>query len=303
MASERKHPPRWLVDGGLVLITLIWGATFVMVKRALTDVSTLLFLTIRFAAAALLLAFIFRKDFRSPNLTLSIRGGMLAGLCLFSGYIFQTAGLRYTSASKAAFITGFSAPMVAVLSSLVYRKAPRLAEAVGVVAAFVGMSLMTIAPGTLRIGWGDLLVLGGAVAYAFQILVIGRFASQANIGVLIATEIVTGAVMGGATFWWTEPVRIRWTLPLIVALAITSLLATALAFSVQTWAQRWTSPTRTALIFAMEPVFAWITSYLLVGEVLSGRAAVGAVLILTGILIVELKPFGRVASIQISKNV
>ncbi len=98
--------------------------------------------------------------------------------------------------------------------------------------------------------------------------------------------------MGAATFWWAEPVRIQWSLPLIGALVVTSLFATALAFSIQTWAQRWTSPTRTALIFAMEPVFAWITSFLLLGEVLSGRGTVGAVLILSGVLMVELKPFG-----------
>ena len=85
--------------------------------------------------------------------------------------------------------------------------------------------------------------------------------------------------------------RIQWSFPLIAALAVTSLLATALGFTIQTWAQRWTNPTRTALIFAMEPVFAWITSFLLLGEVLSRRAGVGAALILGGILMVELKPF------------
>ncbi len=97
--------------------------------------------------------------------------------------------------------------------------------------------------------------------------------------------------MGAATFWWTEPVRIHWSAALITALVITSLFATALAFSIQTWAQRWTNPTRTALIFATEPVFAWITSFLLLGEMLSRRAGVGAALILGGILMVELKPF------------
>jgi drug/metabolite transporter (DMT)-like permease len=112
-----------------------------------------------------------------------------------------------------------------------------------------------------------------------------------NIGVFLVAQIATGAAVGAATFWWAEPVRIQWSVPLITALAVTSLFATALAFSIQTWAQRWTSPTRTALIFALEPVFAWITSFLLLGEVLSRRAGVGAALILAGILMVELKPF------------
>jgi drug/metabolite transporter (DMT)-like permease len=293
---NERPPARWLVDGSLVVMTLIWGATFVLVKRALADASPLLFLTIRFAVAAFVLALIFRKDFCKGNIGVSIRGGMLAGLCLFGGYVFQTVGLRYTTASKAAFLTGFTTPMVAVLSSLVYRKAPQLIEVVGVAIAFLGMALMTIPNDRFQIGGGDLLVAGCAVAYAFHILVTGRFAPQANMGIFTVTQISTGAAVGAATFWWVEPIRIQWSVSLIAALAVTSLLATALAFSIQTWAQRWTSPTRTALIFPLEPVFAWITSYLVAGEVLSRRAAVGAALILGGILIVELKPF-RVTSL------
>lgn len=299
MENEGRRPPGWLVDGSLVLMTLVWGATFVLVKRALADVSPLLFLTIRFTLAAFVLALIFRKDFRGGNLGRSIRGGVLAGFCLFTGYVFQTVGLRYTSASNAAFITGFSTPMVAVLSGIVYRRAPQLAELLGVAIAFLGMALMTIPSGRFRIGGGDLLVSGCAVAYAFHILVISRFTRQTNMGVFIATQIATGAAIGAATFWWAEPFGIHWSFPLIAALALTGLFATALAFSIQTWAQRWTSPTHTALIFAVEPVFAWITSYLVAGEVLSRRATLGAALILSGILIVELKPFVRAASVQI----
>ena len=294
-----RRPAGWLVDGSLVVMTLIWGATFVMVKRALADASTLLFLTIRFGIAAFVLALIFhrdfRKDFRAGNVGLSMRAGMLAGLCLFSGYVLQTVGLRYTTASKAAFLTGFTTPMVAVLSSIVYRRAPQFIEVLGVATAFVGMALMTVPSDRFQISGGDLLVAGCAVAFAFHILTTGRFASRVNMGVFTATQIATGATVGAATFWWTEPVHIQWTLPLMGALVVTSLFATALAFSIQTWAQRWTTPTRTALIFAMEPVFAWITSFLLLGEMLSSRGAVGAVLILSGILIVELKPF-RVGS-------
>jgi drug/metabolite transporter (DMT)-like permease len=285
-----RRPPGWLVDGSLIVMTLIWGATFVMVKRALADASALLFLTIRFAAAAFVLAIIFRKDFRATNLGVSLRSGALAGLCLFGGYVFQTVGLRYTTASKAAFLTGFTTPMVAVLSILVYRRAPQWIEALGVATAFLGMALMTIPSDRFQISAGDLIVSGCAVAYALHILVTGRFATQVNMGVFIATQIATGAAVGAASFWWAEPVHIHWSVPLVVALAVTSLLATALGFTIQTWAQRWSSPTRTALFFTLEPVFAWITSYLVAGEVLPGRAAVGAALILAGVLMVELKP-------------
>jgi drug/metabolite transporter (DMT)-like permease len=286
-----RRPAGWLLDGSLVVMTLIWGATFILVKRALADASTLLFLTIRFGSAALVLALIFGRDFRAGNLKKSIRGGALAGLCLFSGYVFQTVGLRYTTASKAAFLTGFTTPMVAVLSSVVYRRAPQWMEVLGVATAFTGMALMTIPSGRFQIAAGDLIVSACAVAYAFHILVTGRYANQVNMGVFIVAQIATGAAVGALTFWWAEPVHLQWTLPLIGALAVTSLLATALGFTIQTWVQRWSSPTRTALFFTLEPVFAWITSYLIAGEVLSGRGIAGAALILAGVLLVELKPF------------
>ena len=288
MTSEK--PPGWLVDLSLVGVCFIWGATFILVKRALADISTLLFLTLRFTAATVVLALIFHKQFRSPNLRMSLRAGVAAGLCLFSGYVLQTFGLKYTSASKTGFLTGLYIPLVPLFSGLIYKKIPQVFELCGVAAAFAGMALMTIQTDLGNINRGDLLVAGCAVVYAFHILLLGRFAGSANLGILIVTQIATGMLVGAGTFWWAEPVRVEWTTNVLVALLVTSLFATALAFSVQTWAQRWSSPTRTALIFSMEPVFAWATSYVLAGEVLSRRGTLGAVLILGGILLVELKP-------------
>jgi len=285
------RPPGWVVDLSLIAVALIWGTTFVLVKRALADVSTLLFLTLRFAVASVLLAVIFRSQFRGANVPRSIRAGLLAGVCLFSGYVLQTFGLKYTSASKTGFLTGLYIPLVPLFSSIVYKKLPQVSEALGVGAAFAGMALMTIERDTFQIGFGDLLVAACAVAYAFHILVLGRFAGSSSVGVLTVVQIATGAFLGAGTFWWTEPVHIHWSGAVLIALGVTSALATALAFSVQTWAQQYSSPTRTALIFSMEPVFAWATSYLVAGEVLTRRATIGAAMILAGILLVELKPF------------
>jgi drug/metabolite transporter (DMT)-like permease len=285
-----KRVAGWRVDLSLIGVALIWGATFVLVKRALDDISTLLFLTIRFAFAACALSLIFRKEIGKSDLRRSIRGGSLAGLFLFSGYILQTFGLKYTTPAKAGFITGLYVPLVPLFGALVYRKVPQASELLGIVAAFLGMALMTIESSVLKIGAGDLLVTACAVVYAFHILILGRFAPGSNVGVLTVTQIVTGALLGSMTFWWVEPVQVRWTATVWVALGVTSLLATALAFYLQTWAQQYSSPTRTALIFSLEPVFAWLASFLLTGEVLSGRAVAGAILILAGILLVELKP-------------
>jgi drug/metabolite transporter (DMT)-like permease len=286
-----RKPATWIVDLSLFSITLIWGSTFVLVKQALADVSTLLFLTLRFAGATLILLIVFRKEFRAANRWSSIRGGAIAGLFLFSGYVLQTFGLKYTSASNAGFITGLYVPLVPLISGLIYKKPSQPSELLGVATAFVGLALMSVRKDLLDIGFGDLLVAACALAYAFHIVVLGRFAASGNSGLLTVTQIGTGMLLGAGTFWWAEPVHIAWSGTVWIALAVTSVLATALAFFVQTWAQRWISPTRTALISSMEPVFAWATSYVLAGEVLSRRGMLGAGLILAGILLVELKPF------------
>ena len=133
---------------------------------------------------------------------------------------------------------------------------------------------------------------GCAVAFALHIVALGHFARAADTGTLAVTQIVTCALLAGMLFWWAEPVRVRWSARVWIALAVTSLLATALAFSIQTWAQRFSSPTRTALLFVLEPVFAWVTSWLVAGETLTGRVLGGAVAFLAGIVLAELKPFG-----------
>jgi drug/metabolite transporter (DMT)-like permease len=220
----------------------------------------------------------------------SVRAGVLAGVCLFAGYVFQTFGLKYTTAAKAGFITGLYIPLVPLFSAVVYKKAPRLSELLGVLSAFAGMALMTIQRDIRSIGLGDLLVMICAIAYAFHILVLGRYAADLSVAIISVVQIATAAMLGAASFWWAEPAQIRWTRPLILALAITSLLATAVAFSLQTWAQQYSTPTRTALIFALEPVFAWITAYFLANEVLTAWALAGAAMIMAGIVVVEWKP-------------
>ncbi len=280
------------------MVALIWGTTFVLVKQALSDISTLLFLTIRFTVAALALGLLLNKalraDFRQPLLrNRSIRAGVLAGVFLSSGYVFQTFGLKYTTPAKAGFITGLYIPLVPLFGALVYKKLPNPSELLGVISAFSGMALMTVQRDLAGIGRGDLLVMICAIAYAFHILVLGRFAADSSVAIMSVVQIATAAVLGVGTFWWAEPAHVSWTPTVLLALLITSLLATALAFSIQTWAQQYSSPTRTALIFALEPVFAWATSYVVAAEVLSGRAIAGAGLIMAGVVLVELKPFRK----------
>lgn len=283
---------RLRADLALVLVCLVWGSTFILVKGALEQVSTLLFLTIRFAAASVALAIVFRarEEKGSWSHVQELRAGAIVGLCLFTGYCLQTSGLRYTTAAKAGFITGFYIPLVPLIGAIIYRRMPYWSEALGMILATAGMALLTMPSFGLSIGRGDLLVLGSTVAYALHILALGYFARFVSHRKLALYQISTGAILGALTFWWLETPNWHFTGEVLLALVVTSLLATAFAFSIQSWAQQFTTPTRTALIFSMEPVFAWAASFLIAGETLSGRALIGAGLILSGIVLAELKP-------------
>lgn len=278
-------------EAALILNTIIWGATFVVVKQALRDVSPVLFLALRFSLAAVVLLALFRGSWSHPrNPRESLAGGALAGVFLFTGYAFQTIGLQFTTAPKSAFLTGLTAVMTPLLAAAVYRNWPRPRELGGVLLATCGMALMTLPGATLAINRGDLLTVCCAVCYAAHILILGRYSATGSFELLAVAQIGIAALLAWSLFRGIETPHIRWTSGVWAAIGITGVFATALAFTFQSWAQRYTTSTRTALIFMLEPVFAWITSYLLTGETLSGRAAAGAILILAGILAVELKP-------------
>jgi drug/metabolite transporter (DMT)-like permease len=277
--------------------TVIWGTTFVLVKSSLRLISPVLFLAIRFSLAAVALAMLFgiSRKWRTvdpPRVTArTVAAGAVIGVFLFGGYVLQTVGLQTTTPPKSAFLTGLATVMVPLLGALVYQTKPQISEVAGVLAATLGMGLMTLEGPLGSIARGDLLTFGGAIAFSAHIVATGHFAEQIGYQMLSITQVASAALSALLLVSWVETPRIEWQ-PLVVwAILITGLLCTALAFTVQAWAQHYTTSTRTALIYALEPVVAWITSFFLVGEGLSGRAAAGAVLILSGVLLVEMKPF------------
>lgn len=280
---------RWRAELALVFNTLVWGATFVVVKEALDQVSTLLFIALRFSVAAVALWLLFLRRLGRASAR-QWRGAILCGIFLSLGYGLQTFGLRYTSAPKSAFITGFSIALVPLMGAAVYRIRPRAMELAGVSLAMGGMAVMTLEGVSTGVALGDLLTLGGAVAFAAHILAVGHYSKEIRFELLSLVQVAVCAVLATGLFWWAEVPRIAWRPGVAGAVLLTGLAATALAFSIQSWAQQYTTPTRTALIFTLEPVFAWVTSYLLAGESLSGRAVAGAFLILGGIVLVEVKP-------------
>ena len=280
-------------DAALAANPIIWGATFVLVKSALADVSPVAFLAARFSLATLALLALFQRGW--PRSWREVRIGGLIGIFLFAGYLFQTKGLQFTSAPKSAFITGFASVLVPLLGAIVYKTRPQASEMLGICSAIIGLGLMTLEGPLGTINRGDLLTVVCTFAYAGHIVTLGHYSKEMRFETTSVTQVATAAFLALASFWWVEPARLIWSPAVVFAIIITGLLATALAFTVQAWAQRYTSSTRTALIYMLEPVFAWLTSYLLVREGLSRRAALGAALIMTGVLLVEVKPLNSKA--------
>jgi len=280
---------RW-ADAALAANTVLWGATFILVKAALRDVSPALFLAMRLSLAAAVLGIAFRRNLRSGV----HRGGAIAGVFLFAGFFFQTQGLRYTTAPKSAFITGLTTVMVPLVAALVYRIRPQVSEVVGVLVATLGMGLMTLEGPIGSISRGDWLTLLGAIAFAAHIVTVGHFAAVSSYQQLTFVQVVTAAACA-LLACAAETRTISWRPVVIAAILVTGLLCTALAFAIQAWAQRYTTATRTGLIYALEPVVAWVTSFIVMGETLAARAALGAALILGGVVLVEVKPLDSAA--------
>jgi drug/metabolite transporter (DMT)-like permease len=274
----------------LAAVAFIWGSTFVIVKEALHDVSTFLFLALRFTLASLLLAFWLRRRLAQPA-HFGWRGGALCGVLLFLGYALQTAGLRWTTASNSAFITGLYVVMVPLLGSLVYRNRPRPAELGGAALAVCGTALMS---GGLPSAWnrGDVLTAACAAAFAGHMLAVERYSRRMDFERLSLMQIAMVAALSWAAAAGEAP-RIAWSGRLWFALLATSVLATAVSFVLYTWAQGQTTAARAALIFALEPVFAGLVAWAAAGERWTAASLAGAALILAAIVLVELKPAAR----------
>jgi drug/metabolite transporter (DMT)-like permease len=263
----------------------VWGSTFVLVRDAVAQIPPFTFIAYRFLAAALLLAAI-RPRLAAGGQPGLLAAGMVAGLALFAGYGFQTVGLQYTTASNAGFITGLSVVLTPLFAALLLRQPPGRWPVVGALVAAAGLALLSLQ--RLEVHHGDALVLGCAVAFAAHILLLGRYAPRFSTYRLAIVQLATAGL--GALAWAgvAGDLVVPSSVEVWVALAITSVVASAAAFLIQTRAQREVSPTRTAVIFTMEPVFAGLFGFLLAGERLSGRGWLGAGLILAGMLIAEL---------------
>ena len=273
-----------LALGALVLVTAVWGLTFVQVKDAVALYPLFAFLAVRFAIASLVLAAPAAGRLRSLG-----RGGATAGaalgLLLALGYALQTAGLERTTVSSAGFITGLYVVFTPLLALLLFRTRVGGTVWIGVALAVCGLAMLSGVGAGDPIG--DLLVLAGSAAYSVQIVLMERYAPRYDPVAFTQAEML--AAFGGfalvAVALGQVEVPRGWTV--WGALLVTGVFASALGFLVQTWAQRRTSATRTALAFAMEPVWAGIFGFWLAGDRLGALGWGGCAVIMAGILVAE----------------
>jgi drug/metabolite transporter (DMT)-like permease len=288
-AAAASRRTERLAEAALVGIAAVWGLTFVMVQDAIEELPTLAFLAYRFIPAALLVAAVFRRRLGSLGRA-GARAGLAMGAFLTLGYVFQTLGLERTTASNAGFITGLFVVFTPLLGALVLRqRVTRLGWAAAATSA-AGLYLLSGLDEGLDLR-GDGLVLLCALAFAAHILMTDRaLRAGHDAGALLAVQLavaggvclVAAALAGDVEAPRGETV---WS-----ALIVTSLVASALGFFVQTFAQRHAPPARTALILASEPAFAGLFGWLLANDTLSAKAWLGAALIMLAIVAVELVP-------------
>ena len=292
----------------MTFVVAVWGSTFVLVKGALADSTPAAFNLVRMSLAFLLLAIAYHRSWRSIRRS-HIAAGALVGLCLAAGYQFQTIGLVRTTPSKSAFITGLVVVLVPIFSVVPAlrppgARAPRWNAFSGAALAFVGIMLLTapptasaatqgiaaFVPDFSSINLGDILTFGCSISFSFHCIALGYASPRIAFQPLAILQVGFCAFFMALSLPAIEHPFMHFTPRLIVALLIAAALATAAAFSIQSWAQSILPTTHTALILTLEPVFAWITSFLVTGERLGLVPGVGALLILAGIALTELIP-------------
>ena len=266
----------------LVFVTLIWGATFIMVKDALNDAGPFAFGTLRFTIAGILTLVIVNKSIFTLTKT-EIIGGLICGFCLFCGYAFQNFGLMQTSASKSAFITSVSVLMVPIILYLFNIQKIKMKVWFAVVLATIGLYFLLDPRGGMM-NWGDILTFGCALGFAVHIIFQGYYVKK-NVRVLpfflVQAWVVVGLSFINSLLF--EPIFAIWSPRLISALLVTGIAATFIAILLMIWAQQILNPSETAIIFSLEPVFATVFAIIFAGENLGLWGYIGGGLIVLAV--------------------
>jgi drug/metabolite transporter (DMT)-like permease len=295
-------------DGAILLTTLIWGSTFAVARGVLDHWPPLTYLAVRMPLAALVFAALFpRQVFKAPRA--AWRAGATLGVLIGVAFVAQTTGLLYTTPAKSAFVSGLTTPLIPVVAYLLYRARPSRENLAGVVLASVGGALILAPAGEGVVNKGDLITLGTTLLFAAHVSLMSVYARRFDVRQLSALQITVAAALILAAWLAVrayvalaapasvpaglarEAEPLAWGAGVAAQLAYLALVATVGVFVLWTWGQARMSAAHAAVIFSLEPVFATAFAVVLRGsaEWTGGRATLGALLILAGVIVSELR--------------
>ncbi|WP_312840620.1 DMT family transporter [Delftia tsuruhatensis] len=271
----------------LIAVTMVWGGTFLVVHLAMQQSGPLFFVGLRFVTAGLIGLLVFRKVMAGLTRT-ELVAGTAIGASIFLGYGLQTFGLQTISSSKSAFLTALYVPIVPLLQWLVMGKPPRLMSWIGIGLAFTGLMLVAgPESGGMELNVGEMATMLSTLAIAAEVLLIGHFAGKVD-----ARRVTTVQLLAAGTMALLAMPVAGESVPDFSWIWLTAAVAMACASILiqltMNWAQKSLSPTRATVIYASEPVWAGIVGRM-AGDRLPGLAILGAVLIVGGVLVSELK--------------
>lgn len=281
----------------LLLVAFVWGASFIIVQNAINILPPHSYNFIRFLLASIILfviIIIFDRNSLKQVSKKAVYSGIFLGILLFLGFDLQTVGLLYTSAAKAGFITGLNVILVPIFSVYIIKVKPKLTTIIGVGLAAIGLYTMTMIGSTSEFSIGDFLIFLCAIFFALQIVYTGKYAPKYSPFILAWIQISVVCILSLFSALIFEDIGVLTDSTIIlandviIALIITAVFGTALAYLAQQTFQKFTSPTRVALIFTMEPVFAALTSIFVEHQMLSLNITIGGSLIFIGMILSEI---------------
>ncbi|MCF8259261.1 MAG: DMT family transporter [Melioribacteraceae bacterium] len=298
--TKTRLSQKYIGEGALLLMTIFWGVTFPVIKEALDDVSSMIFIASRFSLASLILFFFVRKRLHLINSKL-ISTGIFLGVLLFLGFGFQTVGLNYTSATKSGFITGSLVVMIPFLQFLIRKKIPTKGALLGTILVFIGILFLSTGGSDIftfledlgsDFNFGDFLTLACAFFFALHVVYIDLISNEQDVLSLVFFQLFTTAILAlifssifsiGAI----EQIKFSVTSDLIFAIIYTAVFATLINLALQTKYQRVVSPTKAGILYSFEPIFAGIFAFFLLNEKISNFGFIGSALIFAGLLVAE----------------
>jgi drug/metabolite transporter (DMT)-like permease len=270
----------------LLSLTIIWGSTFVLTKFILENASPFVYVAIRFFTASLLIAAVFYRRLRSMRRDGVIKG-LVLGFLLFFGFVLQTVGLKFTTASKSAFITGLMVVFTPIFQLVIERKAPKRGNVIGVAFVALGLYLLTSPQGS-EFNIGDTLTLVCAVLFSLYTVYLGVYGKDHDPAHLTFIQFASTAVLAAFAIPFLETAHLNLTYGFLMNLAYLAVMPTVIALYVMAKYQKYTTPTRSAIIYSLEPPIAAIFAFFIIDEKIGLMGAFGGMLILSGLIVSEL---------------